>query len=315
MTSGPLSSRPPEPEGDEINLGQLILTLWKGKVWIVLCMVLGLAAAMFVYASTPPTYQADALLQLEENSNALSLPDSLSGLVDGGDPRSVTEIEILRSRMVLGQAVAALNLDWRVEPDLAPGIGTMIARYPLPVIGGFLPDRYARPGESVTLSQLVVPPRWLGQEIQLTAGEAGSFVLTTPDEEELQGMVGEALSLPETGFTLTVAALEAPAGRIYTIRQISETAAIGALRGRLTTSERGRASGILEARVSGEGRSDNVRALNAILDAYQGQNIARSAAQADGSLQFIREQIPQAEAALREAESALNAFRQEQVSV
>lgn len=318
MSSGPLTSAPmsrSEPDSDEINLGQLLVTLWKGKFWIALCMVLGLGGALFAYMNTPPTYQADALVQLEEKSNALSLPSSLTSLMEGGDPRSVTEIEILRSRLVLGQAVAALNLDWRVEPDLAPVIGTMVARYQLPGIDGLLPQRFARPGEAVTLAQLIVPPHWVGQPMQLTVGEAGSFVLTTPDERELQGRVGEALSLPDIGFTLTVAALSAPAGRAFTIRQISETMAISSLRGRLTVSERGRASGILEAQVTGTGRADNVRALDAVLAAYQGQNITRSAAQADGSLQFIREQIPQAEAALREAERALNAFRQQQVSV
>ena len=309
-----MSARP-DPDDDEIDLGQLIVTLWKGKLWIALCMALGFAGALFVYMNTPPTYQADALLQLEEKNNALSLPSSLTNLVEGGDPRSVTEIEILRSRLVLGQAVAALNLDWRVEPDLVPLIGTMVARYRLPLVDGLLPDRFARPGESVTLAELVVPPRWVNEEFALAVGESGQFALTTPDEQVLTGMVREPLSLPEIGFTLTIAMIEAPEGRVYNIGQIDENAAIGSLRERLTVSERGRASGILEARVSGEGRADNVRALNAVLAAYQGQNIARSAAQADGSLQFIREQIPQAEQVLRAAESALNAFRQQQVSV
>lgn len=313
-----MKDRPPvtaTPDDDEIDLGQLLGTLWKGKLWIAAGAALGLAGAAFVYANTPPTFQADALLQLEENSNALSLPSSLSDALDSGDPRSVTEIEILRSRLVLGQAVASVNLDWVIEQDRAPLIGNMVARYSLPLVGAVLPDRFARPGESITITQLVVPPDWVGEAIGVTLGEGGQFRLSTPDARAIEGLVGQTVSLPDVGFALTLDAIRAPAGRRYSIRQISETTAIEALRKRLTASERGRNSGILEARLSGRSARENVRALNAVLEAYQRQNVGRSAAQADGSLQFIREQLPQAEEALRIAEAALNAFRQQQVSV
>lgn len=314
---GPDPGNAPRPEAgdDEIDLGRLFVTLWKGKLWIILGMFLGLAGGAFYYANTPLTYQADALLQLEEKASALALPTGLSNLVDGGDPRSVTEIEILRSRLVLGQAVAAANLDWHVAPDLVPGIGTLVARFRLPLADWILPERYARPGEGLTLAQLVVPPAWVGAEIVLTAGEGGQFSVVTPDGVEHPGQVGEPLSLADIGFTLTIGSLNAPADRVYTITQIPESAAIAALRGSVSASERGRSSGILDVRITGDNPRDTVRALNAVLNAYHGQNIARSAAQADGSLQFIREQIPQAEAALRQAELALNAFRQQQVSV
>ena len=35
--------------------------------------------------------------------------------------------------MVLGQAVAELNLDWEVRPVLAPAIGPMLSRYSLSI--------------------------------------------------------------------------------------------------------------------------------------------------------------------------------------
>lgn len=58
---------------------------------------------------TPPTYQADALIQLEAKKAGLALPAALSDLMDS-NPVTVTEIEIIRSRMVVGQAVAELHL-------------------------------------------------------------------------------------------------------------------------------------------------------------------------------------------------------------
>lgn len=299
---------------DDIDLGRLLATLWRGKLWIALGTALGLAGAALAIANTEPTWQADALLQLEEQSAALALPSTLSEMVNN-DPRSATEIEILRSRMVLGQAVADLNLDWRVMPDRAPVAGTLLARHDVPLADLVLPDRFARPGDRVALRELIVPPGWVGRPLRLTAGDGGRFRLVTPDGAALDGAVGTALTLPELGFTITLDAIEAPAGRAWSIVQVGESAAIAALRGRLSVSERGRGSGILELRLTGPSPAENIRALNAILAAYQRQNIARSAAQAEGSLSFIRDQLPQAEADLRAAEAALNAFRREQVSV
>ncbi|WP_322895258.1 MULTISPECIES: polysaccharide biosynthesis tyrosine autokinase [unclassified Yoonia] len=304
----------PDTSDDEIDLGQLIGTLWRGRWQIGIVTIIGLAIGAFTVANTYPTYQADALMQLEERSGALALPSSLSDMVDN-DPRSVTEIEILRSRMVLGRAIADQNLDWRVTPEELPVIGTMFARYHFPVIEGFVPARYTRPGDHLALANLVVAPEMLNQNIDLVVTAPGSFQLTFPDETQLDGRVGEPINLPETGFAMTVAELDAPAGRRFAIQQIDERRAINALRSRMTVSEVGRASGILEVRLTGMDRTENVRALNAIVSAYQAQNVSRSAAEAESSLSFIRDQLPQAEATMREAEAAVNAFRQEQVTV
>jgi tyrosine-protein kinase Etk/Wzc len=303
------------PESDdEIDLGQLIVSLWRGKVLIAICTFVGVAIGAFLFANTWPTFQADALLQLEERNGALALPTSLSNMV-ASDPRSDTEIEILKSRMVLGQAVADLDLDWRVSPELVPLIGTMIARYRLPFVNKLIPERYARPGDRLLLEQLVVPPNWLNLDLDLFLVDPQRFRLTLPDGQVLSGTVGQPIHIPELGFSLSVSVIEAPAGRRFVLRQLDEIRSIADLRARLSVSERGRASGILEVRLTGTDRMGNARALNAIIQAYLGQNVARSAAEAESSLTFIRQQIPQAERNLREAEAALNAFRQEQVTV
>lgn len=307
-------TQPAVLDDDEIDLGQLVVTLWKGKVLIGLTTALGIAVGAFVIANTNPTFQADALLQLEEKTGAMALPSSLTAMIDN-DPRSVTEIEILRSRMVLGQAVADQNLDWQVEPEIAPVIGTMLSRYRFPLIDTLIPDIFIRPGETIALEHVVVPPIWLNREIELVVLNGQAFRLSLPDGSLVDGAVGERITLDDAGFSITIQTLSAPAGRRFTIQQLDEIRAIDSLRRRLGISERGRASGILEVRLTGEDRPGNVRALNAIVQAYLRQNVARSAAEAESSLVFIREQLPQAESNLREAEAELNAFRQQQVSV
>lgn len=299
---------------DEIDLGQLFSSLWKGKWLIALTTAIGIAAGVFTIANTDPTFQADALLQLEERTGSLALPSGLSDMLEN-DPRSVTEIEILRSRMVLGQAVADQNLDWRIEPRKVPIIGTLLSRYSLPLVEGLLPVQYIRPDESITLDQLVVPPIWLNTEIEITILDAENFRLALPDGRSVSGHVGEQLTMEDVGFSITIGAIEAATGRVFAIQQLDDIRAVNSLRESLTVSERGRGSGILEVRLNDASRPQAARALNAIIQAYTRQNVARSAAEAESSLVFIREQLPIAERALREAEAALNDFRQTQGTV
>ena len=104
------------------GMGQIFHTIWGGKIWIALFTAVFTGIGVLIALSTPPTYQADALLQLEENSATMTLPSQIRSLA-GGDPRSVTEIEILHSRLVLGQAVADTHLDWVAVPRRLPIIG------------------------------------------------------------------------------------------------------------------------------------------------------------------------------------------------
>ncbi|PRX28375.1 tyrosine-protein kinase Etk/Wzc [Meinhardsimonia xiamenensis] len=306
---------PPAPEDDEIDLLELFGTLWRGKLWIALVTALGLLASGFYILNTPPTYQADALIQLEEKSGALALPSSLASLMSE-EPRSATEIEILKSRMVLGQGVERSHFDWRVEPLRVPLVGTALSRFRLPVLDGLIPARFVRAGEGLRLADLSVPPRWQGEEMALTVTGQGSFTLALPDGRALEGRVGAPASDEETGLTLTVAEIAAEPGRVFLLSQVGMLDAIDELRKEwLSVSERGRGSGILEARLTGPDRARNVEVLDAIVKAYVEQNILRSAAEAEKSLEFIRSQLPGALLALRRAEAALDAFREKNATV
>lgn len=300
-------------QDDEIDLAKLLSVAWAGKINIAAFSVIALTIGATFYAVTPPTYQADALLQLEERSGSLALPASMRDMVDN-DPRTVTEIEIIRSRLILGQAVAALNLDWQAQPMLAPFIGQALARYNLPVPELSLLESYARVGDGISLNLLEVPPAWLNQSMVLTQTSTG-YDITTVNGQVLSGVVGQTLRLEEDGFALHVAELNGRSGRAFLISQIAERRAIEQLRQAITVAERGRASGMLDVRVTAGQPDEAARILAAVTQAYVRQNISRSAAEAESSLEFIEAQLPQAEAAVREAERALNTYRQQQSSV
>lgn len=311
MTSAPRLTM----DTDEIDLRRLVLLVWAGRYWVALCSALGLALALFYLANTPPTLQADVLLQLEQGSSGgLALPSGLSDFLPS-DSRAATEIEIIGSRLIIGQVVAEQNLDWQITPEYAPFFGQAMARYNLPVPNfGFLRP-YARKGETVRLELLEVSPDLVGRAIGITAGTNGGYTIQLPDGSSLEGKVGQMLQDPSRGFALKITEFIAPQGREFTLVHLSERKAIDVVRAALAVSERGRQSSILEVRYKHKDGATAIRTLNGIATAYVRQNIERSAAVAESSLTFINEQLPEAQANLVAAEKALNDYRQQQQSV
>lgn len=300
---------PPAKDDDEIDLGHLVTRLWRGKGWIIFTTSLALFAGVFYIANTFPTYQADALVQLEDRSGRMALPSSMQDMVETSST-AVTESEILRSRMVLGQVVAEKNLDWLVAPMTAPVIGTLLRRYDVPLPAWDFLHPFARKGEGIALDFLQVPPKWLGTDLGILITQAG-YQITTPDGVVLNGQANETLSLPMHEFAINISGITAPPGREYTIRQIALRAAIDSLRNRLSVTEAGRQSNILTIQLKGQDPDQLERVLEGITTVYVRQNIARSAAEAETGLEFIRGQLPIAENNLRAAQEALNAFREE----
>ena len=310
-----MSSEPSNQyDADEIDLKKLLLSIWGSRYLIIFCAATGLFLAAFYIANTPPTYQADALLQLEKSSGGLAMPSGLADFMQE-DSRAATEIEIISSRLIIAQVVAEQNLDWRITPVLAPLIGNAMARYDLRIAEfGFL-QSYGRKGEAISVDLMEVPPELVDKTLILESGGDGTFTLTFPDDSLLTGKVGVVAQDPAKGFALKLGALNAPAGRKFTITHLNERSSIDAVRSALTITERGRQSAILEVRMQGKDKAKAVKILNAIAEAYVRQNIDRSSAVAESSLEFINKQLPEAEKTLEAAEKALNDYRQQQQSV
>ena len=300
------------PEMGNDGMGQIFQTVWGGKIWIALFTALFTGIGVLIALSTPPTFQADALLQLEENSATMTLPSQIRSLA-GGDPRSVTEIEILHSRLVLGQAVADTHLDWIAAPRRVPVIGEALNQLGLRLPNLEMLRPFANGGEHIRLGLLEVPPEWIGRTMLLTITDedATTFTVTLPDGRIINGQVDQSIIDERLGFGLRVAELRGDPGREFILVQIDEGAAIINLRQRMFVNERGLQSNILELGLVGGDPDETERTLHAITQAYLRQNVSRSSAEAASSLEFIESQLPVAEAAVREAESSLNAYRQQ----
>ncbi|WP_323039924.1 polysaccharide biosynthesis tyrosine autokinase [Gemmobacter sp.] len=311
--------RPSALPDDEINLLELVSALWTGKWWIAAATSVALAVGAVNVLKTRPIYQADGLLQLEVRSGALALPAGMQDLLGSssysGNSPGETEMEIMRSRMVMGQAVRDLGLQIFAYPRPLPVLGLIPARLRLPDPGLEALRPYQWGNETITVGELEVPQDWLGKEFTLRITGPGEFRLTLPDATELDGRVRERLAQAATGFSLIVDRLEGPAGREFLLGRMALTEAIAEVQGSFSVVESPRYSSILRVSYSDPDPRRAETILDAISRAYLDQNINRSAAEAQNSLAFIEEQLPLAERAVTEAQDALNTYRQKRQSV
>ena len=79
-------------------------------------MLLSAIIGVFVAMWARPIYQVDALLQIEsKNSKPSGMMGSLGALFATSSPAE-TEMELIRSRQVMGSAVEKMRLDLVAEP-------------------------------------------------------------------------------------------------------------------------------------------------------------------------------------------------------
>lgn len=301
---------------DDIQLGEIIATLL-GYKWFIAAVTAGAIVlgiiALFVMT---PIYRANAVLQIEEQAKGLGALTDLSAFME--DTTSVaTEVELIRSRMVLGRVIERLQLDVRAEPAHLPLFGKAIARRTQPdepAAPLFGLTQFAWGGERIKLESFEVPESWLGEDFRLVAEADGGYVLFDADDAQvLQGRVGEPARAE--GYQLFVSELHARPGTRFRLVRYSREAAIAELLERLSVNERGKKSGVLEVALTGDAAALTAQTLDEILTSYVRQNVERRSAEAETTLKFLESQLPVLKAQLDAAEAAYNNYRQNRGSV
>ncbi len=308
---------------DIVNLAEILAIVLKGK-WVIISVTLaaGLLALLFAVTATP-IYQADALLQIEKKSSVLGgINHSLTDMPD--DLSSTAEIELIRSRMVLGQAVAALKLDIVAAPMYFPKFGAAIARRFQPTATEpFNRDwrqikrlaHYGWGGEQIQVERFEVPDNLVGHGFTLVKNDHNNFTLYRGPQKILLGQTGKPASSPDGEIRLFVSQLEALPGTPFSLMKQDVNQAIRRLSQRLSIAEKGWDTGILQMVITGPNSRENQRALNEVARAYLRQNVARKSQEAESSLAFLEQQLPLVRAELTEAENNLNSFRLHNQSV
>ncbi|WP_242113107.1 polysaccharide biosynthesis tyrosine autokinase [Luteimonas aquatica] len=302
---------------EEIDLASLLGTLVDHK-WLIAavtaaCFVLSVCYALL----SAPVYQATAMIQVEPKTPTLPGLDDVSQILTESAPQAVTEIALLTSRSVIGEAVDELNLDVDVRARRFPLIGGFMARRagnagPAPAFLGM--DSYGWGGEQLVIETLEVPGPLVGTPLRLQAGEAGSYRLYDEDDNLLaEGKVGGIVR--SGAVTVQVTRLAANPGTEFDVVRQRRLATIAAVQGNISASENAKDSGIIL--LSYELRDPEMAAttLAAISKQYIRQNIERNSAEAANSLRFVKEQLPKVRGDLEKAEGELNAFQSKAHSV
>lgn len=309
-----------EREDDGVNVAELLDTLAQGKLIIVSALLSVMVLAGLYVLLKSPIYEADAVLRVDKNQPFLNDPlgKTWSATGEADNPRAQKEVEILRSRSVLGKVVADLDLATEVSPKYFPLIGEALARWHdnrerlASPWWGF--ERYAWGGETIKVTNLRVPDRYLGKELTLLAQEAGRYRLLSPEEEILaEGRVGTSLEV-DVGegapVVLLVTELAARPATHFTLTRWSQLSAINQLQKAITVIERGDDTDIIVVKLKGRHPEQIARAVNDIATAYVRKTVAWESAEAEQKLRFLEQQLPLVKDRLELSEEALNAFRQ-----
>lgn len=134
-----------ENSNDEIDLGQLVLTIWRGKWWIALLLVL-FGALGFLYATkvADKVYVSSATVSIESNQAQVTDLDALVGGLSAEQPSLNTEIFLIKSRQLLRRLVVAEDLtsDPEFNPQLAEVSAFSIAGFKEMIFGAPEPEVY-----------------------------------------------------------------------------------------------------------------------------------------------------------------------------
>ncbi|MUK61372.1 polysaccharide biosynthesis tyrosine autokinase [Aliivibrio fischeri] len=289
---------------DEIDLAKLFGQLIDGR-WLILSIttLFAIAGIAFALLSTP-IYKADALVQVEQKSNGgMSALVGDMGEMFASESSSTTEIEIIKSRMILGDTVDALNLTTIASPQYMPIIGKGASR--------LMGEEKAIKVSRFDIPRYVDKPNFT---LVLDNAEQGTYTLFDGQERKiLTGKVG--VLADKNDYRVFVMQLEGNTGDVFDVSKISRFDAILALQQSLSISEKGKQSGVLQFSLEGENKAQIEAIINDVSQNYFLQNIARNSAEAEQSLEFLQAQLPAIKDKLTVSENVLNDFRLERKSV
>ncbi|CDT99933.1 Putative tyrosine-protein kinase (wzc) [Vibrio coralliirubri] len=303
MTTQP-SQQSQTDNSDEIDLGKLLGILLDVKWLIILTTfafsVFGIAFALL----STPIYKADALIQIEEKSSGgISSMVGDMGELFSQESSATTEIEIIKSRMILGETVDKFNLTTVTSPNYVAIVGKGFARL-TGDINHIVVSRFTLPSYASDY----------GHTIQILDTEQGTYQLVRGDERIiLQGKVGELATADD--YSLFVAGFESHNGFEFSIDQRSRLEAIEWLKSSLSLSEQGKQTGILKLSFEGENKQQISEILNHVSQSYFLQNVKRNSAEAEKSLSFLEGHLPGIKLQLTDYEDTLNNYRQANESI
>jgi tyrosine-protein kinase Etk/Wzc len=300
-------------EGGGLNLLDMLDVLIDQRWLIGLVAAVTMAVGVMYAVFSTPIYEADTLIQVEDTKgNPMgALVGEASGLFDIKSP-ATAEIEIIRSRMVLEQAIDKLNLNLDVSPKYWPVIGVWMARRSteLSKPGLLFWDGYVNGQEAIQLEHFSHSGAG-SRKYVVRVTDAGYLLMDDEGRQLASGVVGRLVPFQQgrDKGQIAVKSIQGRPGAEFLVGFKSRQSELELLRKNLKISEQGKQSGVLKATISGSDPENIAAILNEIGAQYVKQNVARKAAEAEKSLIFLNAQLPALKKELEQSEDRYNGFR------
>lgn len=297
---------------DAIDLKELFFSLIAQWKLIALCTILSLVCALLYLRTTPNIYQVDAMVQVEDNKGAsAALLGDLSEKMVQKSPAEA-EIEILKSRLILGNVIHHLNLDLQVSSAEDSLIQRLIHKTEYQTKYSTRSVLFKDGNRSFSIRQFDIPSYYLDKNLQLNF-ESGNFTLTDTITHEpvFKGVLNRSNQFnSKYGLWKVAIYSRDQLTNTYNIKKLSLPAAVNYISAPFSVAEKGKQSGILGLNYEGTNKQHITQVLNAILAAYSQQNIERRTAETAQTLKFLDEQLPQLKQQLDKSEREFNNFRE-----
>ena len=301
-------------QDDTIDLKELFFSLISEWKVITLCILLSIVSAIIYLRTTENVYQTDALVQIKSNkssplaglSSDMAAMTSLAGLGGMGSSSTQSEIELLKSRAILGQAIKDLNLDIQIQPkenffQKIVSDNNYIKTYTTQDI------LLKKEGQRLVIAQFQVPKFYENKALLLTF-EDNKYKIHDYKTEQLlkEGELNRVLR--DGPWNISVSG-NINSGQQFILQKNSLPVAMSNMLKNFDAQEKGKGTGILELTYQGENPVNIPNLLNTVLNIYKQQDINRSVTDKDQQVAFLEKQLPELKEDLNNSERQFNQFR------
>lgn len=267
---------------EETDIGDLLKELAKNWYIMLPCIILAGIVGVFVALWIRPVYQVDALLQIEsKNNKSVGMMGGLGNLFASASPAE-TEIELIKSRQIIGDAIEKLHLQYSATPT------NFIDRL-LHKEGRIDVSQFEVPWDNIPESEIEVP--WSIEVI-----DSISFNLFDHKKQMvLTGCTaGQTYKFPYAGDSVTfgVHSMEVEPNQRFILDKKERLDAIKNFKSAFEVKEKGKKTGVLEFTYQDIYPDRATKILNEIATNYLRRNVEERNAEAQKTLEFLEKQLP-----------------------
>ncbi len=302
---------------DTIDLKELLFSLIAQWKLIAVCTLFCLICALLYLRVSPSIYATDAMIQVEDSKSAASkaLLGELGNIAGAAGQKSPAdaEIEILNSRLVLGNVIQNLNLNIQVKDSQDTFLHRLFNRDDAQIDYSHKGVEFKDHTHAFFIQRLDVPEYYLDKPLNLEfKSQTQQFSLSYKDNPVFEGTLNKENILKDAKGTWQVRIdSQVPFNRTFILRRLATPTAVKNFHEDYGVAEKGKSTGVVGLTYQGQDPVHITQVLNNILTVYHAQNIERKSLEAQQTLSFLDKQLPELKKQLEESELKFNKFREQ----